>query len=87
MSKISALHKKENSKLNLKVEFGILVEVTGLDRLLRILYACRPNASHSVPDYTLSTKNLPLATFINAETFSGSRPYTRKKKAATTKWS
>ena len=28
---VLALHKKENSKLNPKVEFGILVEVTGLE--------------------------------------------------------
>ena len=42
--------------------------MTGLDRLLRILTACRPKAVPSVPDCTLSAKNLPPATFIYAET-------------------
>ena len=51
-----------------------IVLLISFDRLLRILSACRPNATHSVPDYTLSAKNLPLATFINAETFSDSSP-------------
>lgn len=48
---ISAIQIKKQSR-----PFGrncFLVRVTGLDRLLRILFACRPNASHSVPDFTL----------------------------------
>ena len=48
------------------------------DRLLRILPACRPNATHSVPDCALSAKNLPQAPFSIAETFSGSSPYAKK---------
>ena len=62
-----------------------MVEVTGLDRLLRILPVCRPNATHSVPDYTLSPKNLPLAIFIDAETFSGSSPTKTKIKGTNLK--
>jgi hypothetical protein len=35
---------------------------------------------HSVPDFTLCAKNLPSATFINAQTFTGSSPTHKKQK-------
>ncbi len=64
-------HKKKDT---MKIVSFFLELVDGLDRLLRILPACRPNALRSVPDFTLCAKKLPPATFLNAQTLSGSSP-------------
>ncbi len=52
--------------------FFLLAGAEGVDRLLRILMARRPNALRSVPDFTALRKNLPQATFSISQTLSGS---------------